>query len=119
MSKDVSAAGKKYQQDLYEHRGQRHNDLWWDDISIAWIDGYSEAEQDMKERSNAAFNNGVWFAVDYLVRWVDDPTAAVQICNEANISRKEARKLWKESAMPDDLGKMKNFLREENFAKEE
>ena len=82
-------------------------------------DGYGEAEQDLKEKINVGFNEGIWYAIDFLVRWDDDPTAAVQILNAANISRKQARELWLKSDLEDKEGRMMHFLNEENFERED
>lgn len=82
-------------------------------------DGYGEAEQDLKEKINVGFNEGIWYAIDFLVRWNDDPTAAVQILNAANISRKQARELWLKSDLEDKEGRMMHFLNEDNFERED
>lgn len=63
------------------------------------------------------FNRGVWFAVDFLVRWVDDPTSAMEICKAASIGRSIARELWNDSELNDvyrsDL--MEAFLNGEDW----
>ena len=74
-----------------------------------------------QKKDDHNFKTGVWFAVDYLVRYCDIATAAVEILNAAGISRKEAVKLWKESDLEecDNSDKMEWFLKKENFSKEE
>lgn len=74
-----------------------------------------------QKKDDHDFKTGVWFAVDYLVRYCDIATAAVEILNAAGISRKEAVRLWKESDLEecDNSDKMEWFLKKENFSKEE
>ena len=66
------------------------------------------------------FESGIWFAVDYLVRYCDLPSAAVEICNEANISRNAARSLWRFTELSgcDNENLMIRFLDYENFKRE-
>lgn len=65
------------------------------------------------------FMNGVWFAIDHLVRHEDQPSMAVEIANSAGISRKQACRLWKDSELDacDGRERMKWFLENENFMK--
>lgn len=75
----------------------------------------------MIKKNNIKFLTGVWFAIDYLVRYEDQPSMAVEIANEAGISRKNARQLWKDSDIEecDNKNRMMYFLDNENFTREE
>lgn len=67
------------------------------------------------------FGRGVWFAIDHLVRYEDQPSMAIEIANAAGISRKQARHLWEDSDLEDCDGenRMAWFLDNEKFAKED
>lgn len=76
-------------------------------------EGYKEAERE--------FTKGVWFAIDHLVRYEDQPSMAIEIADAAGISRAQARQLWKDSDMDgcDGENRMQWFLDNEKFTKEE
>jgi len=67
------------------------------------------------------FITGVWFAIDHLVRYEDQPSMAVEIADAAGISRKQACQLWKDSDMEgcDNENRMTWFLENEKFVKED
>ena len=67
------------------------------------------------------FERGVWFAIDHLVRYEDQPSMAIEIANAAGISRKQARQLWEDSDLEgcDGKNRMTWFLNNEKFAKNE
>lgn len=66
------------------------------------------------------FERGIWFAIDYLIRWADEPSLAAMVARDAGISRTMARQLWKESGLEDtyNASAMKNFLKTADLAAE-
>lgn len=88
-----------------------------EDVADAFEQGKAEGHNE----ANREFITGVWFAIDHLVRYEDQPSMAVEIANAAGISRKQARHLWEDSDLEDCDGenRMTWFLDNENFAKNE
>lgn len=84
-------------------------------------DAYEQGKADGNNEAKCDFITGVWFSIDYLVRYEDQPSMAVEIANAAGISRKKARLLWKESDLSgcDKETNMKWFLDNEKFTKED
>lgn len=75
----------------------------------------------MAKDKNQEFITGVWFAIDYLVRYDDQPSVAAEIASAAGISRRQARQLWKDAGIEgcDFEDRMLRFLKHGDFDKED
>ncbi len=66
-------------------------------------------EQKKKRKDDILFNDGIWYAVQFLVIDEDEPTLARDLLKDVNMSKEEMRRCQKKSGFLDDI--MREFIK--------
>ena len=62
----------------------------------------------MTRKEEISFNDGVWYAVQYLVIERDEPTYAKELVRDLKLTKKEMRRAQKKSGYLDEI--MRKFI---------